>query len=126
MSSGTIYAKDLKQTKYYTIKLKGDYNYLLFKFLGGPIWYTIRNKLTKSNSDEIKLTEASNNSFILLITIICISIIFIIIILSMVICCLCKSKSVPDYASRIDSPLIPSYPIVQPQPEPIIYTQPGY
>ena len=32
----------------------------------------------------------------------------------------------PDYASRVDGPLVSTYPVVQPQPQPPMYTQPGY
>jgi len=127
-----------KTTKYYAIKLNGNYNYLLIRFSGDFAWFTIKNKKfenydskisnkTNSNNDEIKheVSKISNYSYIILALII-IGFIIIIIILSVIICCLCKRRSLPDYASRIDSPLVPSYPVVEPLPQPIIYTQPGY
>jgi hypothetical protein len=120
----------------FTIKLTGNYNYLLLKVTGNPYWFTISNKENstytsdKGNTNEdissSELKKAFKSTFFVLILMICIPVFIIIIVITLIICCLCKSRSGPDYASRIDSPLIPSYPGVQPQPQPIIYTQPGY
>ena len=109
LTSGTTSTTNNKQTKYYTIKLKGNYNYLLFRFSGGSTWYTIKH--AKSSPTWI--------------IIVCISA-FVAIIATAVIIYWCRRRSIPDYSSRVDGPLVSPYPIVQPQPQPPIYTQPVY
>ena len=50
---------------------------------------------------------------------------FVAIIALSVIIYWCKRRRLPDYANRIDDPLVRTYPDVQPQPQPI-YVQPVY
>ena len=109
LKSGTTSTSNYQRTTYYTIKLNGNYKYLLFKFSGSPIWYTIRH--SKSSPTWI--------------IIVCISA-FVAIVATAVIIYWCRRRSLPDYASRLDGPLVSPYPVVQPQPQPPIYTQPGY
>jgi hypothetical protein len=109
MTSGTTSTSNNKHTKYYTIKLNGNYNYLLFKFSGDSTWFTIRH--AKSSPTWI--------------IIVCISAL-VAIVATAVIIYWCRRRSLPDYASRVDGPLVSPYPIVQPQPQPPIYTQPVY
>ena len=98
-----------KKTDYYTIKLTGNYDYLLLKFSGGSTWYTIRH--TKSSLSWI--------------IIVCISA-FVAIVATAVIFYWCRRRSMPDYETRVDAPLVSPYPVVQPQPQPPVYAQPGY
>ena len=107
-SSSTSTSKS-KKTDYYTIKLYGNYDYLLLKFSGGSTWYTIRH--TKSSLSWI--------------IIVCISA-FVAIVATAVIFYWCRRRSMPDYETRVDAPLVSPYPVVQPQPQPPVYAQPGY
>ena len=43
LTSGTTSTSNNKHTTYYTIKLNGNYNYLLFKFVGSSTWFTIKH-----------------------------------------------------------------------------------
>jgi len=107
--SGSTSTSNSKKTYYYTIKLTGNYNYLLLKFTGGSTWYTIKH--TKSSPTWI--------------IIVCISA-FVAIVATAVIFYWCRRRSMPDYATRVDAPLVSPYPVVQPQPQPVVYTQPTY
>ena len=140
-------------TNDFTINLTGNYKYLLLKVVANNDWFTIVNKKkeydsknetiineTYSSDKENKsqsnnktdidenVTAFTNNFFLLVEIIIGSFVIIVIVIIIMIIYCACKCRSDPDYASRIDSPLMASYPGVQPQPQPqqTIYTQPGY
>ena len=140
-------------TNDFTINLTGNYKYLLLKVVANNDWFTIVNKKkeydskneTNKNetysSDKESKSQSNNktdidenviaftNNFFLLVEIIIGSfVIIVIVIIVMIIYCACKCRSEPDYARRIDSPLMASYPGVQPQPQPqqTIYTQPGY
>ena len=99
-----------KRTRYYKIKMNGNYNYLLFKFSGSyTTWYTVKH--TKSSPTWIIVGAVSS---------------FVIIACIVIIICWCRRRSMPDYAPRVDGPLISPYPVVQPQPQPVVYTQPTY
>ena len=99
-----------QKTLYYTIKLSGNYNYILFQLNGHhDTWYTITH--TKSSPTWIIVGCVSG---------------FVIIACIVIIICWCRRRSMPDYAPRVDGPLISPYPVVQPQPQPVIYTQPSY
>jgi len=134
----------------FTIKLNGNYKFLLLKFSGESSLFTIENKKneydskieiyntknetspsknqTGSSTDSNSKTKSIylDNIIIIIIISFIIFLAIIIIPIILVICYLCKRKSSPDYANRIDSPLVPSYPAVQPQPQSTIYAQPGY
>ena len=109
MISGSTSTSNYKKTTYYTIKLTGNYDYLLFKFSGGNTWFTIKH--TRSSPTWI--------------IIVCVSAL-VAIVATAVIFYWCRRRSVPDYATRIDDPLVSTYPVVQPQPQPPVYVQPAY
>ena len=110
LSSSSYSTTNSQKTLYYTIKLNGNYNYILFKLDGyHSTWYTITH--TKSSPTWIIVGCVSG---------------FVIIACIVIIICWCRRRSMPDYAPRVDGPLISPYPVVQPQPQPVIYTQPSY
>ena len=87
-----------------------------------------KEKKSQSDSDagmNIKVTKVYNSFLILMIIIFSFVVFIVIVIISAIIYCVCNSRSVPNYACRIDSPLVPSYPGVQSQPQPTI-SQPCY
>ena len=110
-------SKDI-ETKYYTITLSGNYNYLLFKFIGGTdILYTIRHSRTS-------FTSSSNWKIIAVISII-VGIIVLILIIHW--CRTKKGNNSPDIES-IDSPIESietTLTIEKPSLTPL-YTQPGF
>ena len=153
MSSFYRVSNNDENTNDFTINLTGNYKYLLLKVVANYNWFTIVNKKngydyknetyknqTYSSDKENKPQSKSDTKMdkkvtthfntILMIIIISFSSFIVIAIISVIICCVCHKRSGPDYASRIDSPLMPSYPGVQPQPQfqpqSTIYTQPGY
>ena len=107
-------SNDIK-TRYYTIKLTGNYQYLLFKF-------------SATNSNTFTINHSKVSAAWIIITSISI---FVGIIALIVIICWCRRRAKESYIPpRIDDPLVSTtYPVVQPQiqpqPQPI-YTQPGY
>jgi hypothetical protein len=110
LSSSSYSTTNSQKTLYYTIKLSGNYNYILFQLNGHhDTWYTITH--TKSSPTWIIVGCVSG---------------FVIIACIVIIICWCRRRSMPDYAPRVDGPLISPYPVVQPQPQPVIYTQPSY
>ena len=110
LSSSTSSSSGNTKTRYYTLKLSGNYNYLLFRFNGySSVLYTIKH--TKSSPTWIIVGSISA---------------FVIIACIVIIICWCRRRSMPDYAPRVDGPLISSYPVAQPQPQPVVYTQPTY
>ena len=97
------------KTRYYTIKLTGNYQYLLFKFSADDHTYTIKHSKTSGISDT------SDKGIITPIIIIIVLIIAVILIIRW-----CRRRAKESYTpTRMDTPL------VQPQSQPK-YTQPGY
>ena len=121
MSSSTSSTSNDRTTRYYTIKLTGNYQYLLFKF-----------SATNSNTFTIKHSKVSITWIIITSISIFVGIIALIVIIRW-----CKRRAEESYTpTRMDDPLVSTtYPVVQPQiqpqiqpqpqPQPI-YTQPGY
>ena len=102
---------DNKITSYYTIKLDGNYSYLLFKFTGSyGIEYTI-----KHGNDSPAWT-----------IIVCVSTFVSLVGIAITLYWYRRNRNKPDHASRIDDPLVSSYPEVQPQPQTPVYVQPTY
>jgi len=102
-------SSNYQRTKYYTIKLNGNYNYLLFDFTGEyRTYYTIKH-------------AASSPTWIIIV---CVSAFVAIVATAVIFYWYKRYRSTPDYASRVDDPL--TYPVVQPQPQTQVYTQPTY
>jgi len=102
-------SSNYKRTKYYTIKLNGNYNYLLFYFTGDyHTYYTIKH-------------SSSSPTWIIIV---CVSALVAIVATAVIFYWYKRYRSTPDYASRVDDPL--TYPVVQPQPQTPVYTQPTY
>ena len=115
MSSSTSSTSNYKVTRYYTIKLAGNYQYLLFKF-----------SATNSNTFTIRHSKVSVTWIIITSISIFVGIIALIVIIRW-----CRRRAKESYIPpRMDDPLVSTtYPVVQPQPQPQpqpIYTQPGY
>jgi len=110
MSSSTSSESNYRKTRYYTIKLTGNYKYLLFKFSS-----------SNYNTYTIKHSKTSATWIIILSISIIVGIIALIVIIRW-----CKKRASESYSpTRMDAPLVSPYPGVQPQPQPL-YTQPGY
>lgn len=100
-----------KRTYYYSITLNGNYKYLLLNVdlrNNYSYYYTI----THSKSSYAWIIIVSISAFVAIVAL-------------SVIIYWCKRRHLPDYANRIDDPLVRTYPDVQPQPQPI-YVQPVY
>ena len=114
MSSSSSSSSNYKNTRYYTIKLTGNYQYLLFKF-------------SSYNSNTFTITHSKYSFTWIIILVISI---FVGIIALIVIIRWCRKRATESYTpTRMDAPLVSPYPGVQPQPQPQpqpLYTQPGY